>query len=212
MRTDDLINLLVIDQPPPSAPLSRRLALALVAGLAVAAIGFFVVLGPRPDIASAVQTPRFIFKIVEALLLAAAAVMLTLSLARPAADTRTGRYAMIAVPALLLAAIGIELLLVTPAQWGTRLVGSNSRVCLTAIPLLSLPLLAAALYALREGAPTRPGIAGAVAGLLAGGMAASLYAIHCPDDSPLFVATWYSIAIAGVSLLGAVLGRRLLRW
>ena len=89
---------------------------------------------------------------------------------------------------------------------------SNSRICLTAIPLLSLPLLGAALYALRQGAPTRPGFSGAVAGLLAGGMAAAIYAVHCTDDSPLFVATWYGIAIAGVSALGAILGRRVLRW
>lgn len=38
----------------------------------------------------------------------------------------------------------------------TRLVGSNSKVCMTAIPLMSLPLLAGALIGLRHGAPTRP--------------------------------------------------------
>jgi hypothetical protein len=51
-----------------------------------------------------------------------------------------------------------------------------------------------------------------VAGLIAGGLAAALYATHCTDDSPLFVATWYSIAIGAVAVLGALLGRRLLRW
>jgi hypothetical protein len=50
------------------------------------------------------------------------------------------------------------------------------------------------------------------AGLLAGGMGAALYAMHCPDDSPLFVATWYGLAIAVVATLGAVLGSRVLRW
>ena len=39
------------------------------------------------------------------------------------------------------------------------------------------------------GVPTRPALAGAVAGLLAGGLAASFYAAHCTDDSPLFVTT-----------------------
>ena len=74
----------------------------------------------------------------------------------------------------------------------TRLVGSNSRVCMTAIPLMSLPLLAAALIGLRHGAPARPAVAGAIAGLLSAGLAATLYASHCTDDSPLFVATWYT--------------------
>ena len=54
--------------------------------------------------------------------------------------------------------------------------------------------------------------AGAVAGLAAGGIAAAIYAWHCPDDSPLFLATWYSLAIAIVVAAGFLLGRRLLRW
>jgi hypothetical protein len=94
----------------------------------------------------------------------------------------------------------------------TRLVGSNSRVCMTAIPLLSLPLLAAALAALRHGAPTRPAVAGAVAGLLSAGLAATLYASHCTDDSPLFVATWYTLATLLVTAIGALAGSRVLRF
>jgi hypothetical protein len=93
----------------------------------------------------------------------------------------------------------------------TRLVGTNSRTCLTAIPLMSLPLLAAALVGLRHGAPTRPAVAGAIAGLLSAGLAATLYASHCTDDSPLFVATWYTIATASVTAIGAVAGSRVLR-
>jgi hypothetical protein len=50
------------------------------------------------------------------------------------------------------------------------------------------------------------------AGLAAGAIAAAIYAWHCPDDSPLFLATWYTITIAGVTVGGALLGRRLLRW
>ena len=94
----------------------------------------------------------------------------------------------------------------------TRAVGGNSRVCLTAIPLMSLPLLAAALIGLRHGAPTRPAVAGAIAGLLSAGLAATLYASHCTDDSPLFVATWYTMATALVTAIGALAGSRVLRF
>ena len=72
----------------------------------------------------------------------------------------------------------------------------------------SLPLCSA----LRQGAPEHPALAGAAAGLLAGAIGAALYATHCPDDSPLFVAAWYSLAIGFVVALGAVAGARLLRW
>jgi hypothetical protein len=78
--------------------------------------------------------------------------------------------------------------------------------------LLSLPLLAAALIALRRGAPSRPAVAGAFAGVLSAGLAATLYASHCTDDSPMFVATWYTIAIAFVAAIGALAGSRVLKF
>jgi hypothetical protein len=117
------------------------------------------------------------------------------------------------IPAgILLAGIGCEMMMPQRLPMMTRLVGSNSRICLTAIPLMSLPLLAAALIGLRHGAPARPAVAGAIAGLLSAGLAATLYASHCTDDSPLFVATWYSIATALVTAIGALAGSKLLRF
>jgi hypothetical protein len=212
MQTDELIHALVEDSGAGETSLERRLAFALPIGLVASAALFLAALGPRPDIAEALGTLRFPLKIVEALLFAATAAVLAMRLSRPGTPTRGARLALLAAPALLALSVLTELLVVSPGDWATRLIGSNSRICLTAIPLLSLPLLAAALYGLGFGAPTRPTLAGAVAGFLASGLAASLYALHCPDDSPLFVATWYSLAIAAVTLVGATSGRYLLRW
>ena len=52
--------------------------------------------------------------------------------------------------------------------------------------------------------------AGAMAGLVSGAVGATLYALTCPDDSTLFVATWYSIAIIAVTAASAYLGSRIL--
>ncbi|MDP9812958.1 hypothetical protein J2W42_005829 [Rhizobium tibeticum] len=41
-------------------------------------------------------------------------------------------------------------------------------------------------------------------GLLAGSIAATFYAAQCTDDSPLFVATWYTIAIVTLAVIGAI--------
>jgi len=93
-----------------------------------------------------------------------------------------------------------------------RLVGHNARFCLTLIPLLSIGPLVCLLAALREGAPSSPGLAGAVAGLGASGIAATFYAANCTDDSALFVITWYPIATLIVTTAGYLIGRKLLRW
>lgn len=212
MRTDELVHALVADRDAAQSSIGRPFALAIAVGFAISAVLFWMALGPRPDIAAAAATVRFDLKIVQALLLAATAAALALRLSQPGAGTRLQTVATAAVPVLLLVAVLAELLVVPAGQWQSKLVGSNSRICLTAIPLLSLPLLAALLLALRHGAPTSRGAAGAAAGLVAGGLSAALYATHCTDDSPLFVATWYTIAIAAVTVLGAILGRRLLRW
>ena len=55
-------------------------------------------------------------------------------------------------------------------------------------------------------------LAGAAAGGLAAAVAATIYAFHCFDDSPLFVLTWYPLAAIPVIVAGTVAGHRLLRW
>jgi hypothetical protein len=210
MRTDDLVQALVADRAMAQPPIASQLAMALGIGFAVSATAFLLLLGPRPDIAWAAGTVRFDVKIVQVVLLAVTAVALVLRVARP--GTATGWPIIALAPALLAIAVIAELIAVPSGQWIVRLVGSNAMICLTAIPLLSLPLLAAFLVVLRRGAPLSRTGAGAVAGLAAGGVAAALYAMHCTDDSPLFVAFWYPVAIGGVTVLGALLGRVLLRW
>nr|WP_271570195.1 NrsF family protein [Bradyrhizobium sp. CCBAU 11386] len=44
------------------------------------------------------------------------------------------------------------------------------------------------------------------------GLAATPYASHCTDDSPLFVATWYTLAAALVAAVGALVGSKVLRY
>ena len=68
------------------------------------------------------------------------------------------------------------------------------KYCTTMIPMMAAPILAALIIAMREGAPLHPALTGALAGAASAGAAALLYASHCPDDSPLFVATWYPLA------------------
>jgi hypothetical protein len=212
MRTDELIRTLAADREQ-ATPLRYRLWMAAGLGVAIAATLFMLILRPRPDIAIAVHDPRFDLKFAITLVLAAAAAGLLLRLVRPGASRRLWIAALLVAPALLTLDFVYEFVVMRPAvPVMHRLIGDNWMICLPSIPLFAAPILVAILLAMRQGAPTRPALAGAVAGLAAGGLGAALYASHCTDDSPLFVLTWYSVAIALVTIAGAVAGARLLRW
>jgi hypothetical protein len=212
MKTDELIRAIAEDATPAGPRPQRRLALALACAVAAAAILFWILLGPRANALASLAEPRFVLKFFVTIGLAAAAIGLVLRMIRPGAAPGAWRSAIMLAPGLLLIGISGELLSLPADAWMTALVGTNSRLCLTFIPLMGLAPLGLILLALRSGAPTRPALAGAVAGLIAGGISAAFYASHCPDDSPLFVAVWYTLGISMLAGLGALLGRRLLSW
>ena len=99
-----------------------------------------------------------------------------------------------------------------PAQRVDLVFGDTWKYCPFNIALISLPLFAAALWAMKGLAPTRLVLAGASAGLLAGALGALVYALHCPESAAPFLAVWYVLGIAIPTLAGAVLGPRVLRW
>jgi hypothetical protein len=212
MRTDNLIRTLVADNATRSTSIERWLSVMVLAALVVSAILFAAMLGPRSDIARVAGEFQFLFKFVVTLTLGLTATILVCRLARPGADAKFPAIALLAAPILLGLAVLAEFASVEPAVRTMKLVGSTWTSCVTFIPLLSAPILAAALIALRHGAPTRPALTGAVAGLLAGGFGAAIYAAYCVEDSPFFLATWYTLAIVGVAVIGGLIGSRVLRW
>ena len=212
MDTDQLIRSLAADNSYHPRPVGYVLALALLAAAPVSLLIFFAELGVRPDVMTAMHNPFFDLKFAVTLALASAAIIAGLHLSRPEASLRGYGWLFVIPAGLLAAGIGGEMMMPQRLPMMTRLVGNNSKICMTAIPLISLPLLIASLIGLRHGAPTRPAVSGAIAGMLSAGLAATLYASHCTDDSPLFVATWYTIATAVVSAVGAFVGSRVLRF
>jgi hypothetical protein len=212
MDTDQLIRTLAADNTHRARPVGFALMLALLAAAPVSLLMFFTEFGVRPDIMVAMRNPFFDLKFAVTLALAIAAIAVSLHLSRPEASLRGFGWLLLAPVGILAAGIGGEMMMPQRLPMMTRLVGKNSWVCLTVIPLLSLPILAGALIGLRHGAPARPAVSGAVAGLLSAGLAATLYASHCTDDSPLFVAAWYTVATALVTAIGALAGAKLLRY
>ena len=212
MRTSELIAVLAADPVPEPIQIGRRVAVALMIGF-VGSLAIFALLSePRPDIAAAARTVRFDLKFVDAFAFALPSLLLTLRLARPDAKPRALALWLLAPIVLLAAAVVVELLVIPQDEWLHRLIGTKSMHCMRMIPLMAAPLLAGLIWALRAGAPLHPGLTGALAGAASAGVAALVYASSCPDDSPLFVATWYPLATLICMGVGALAGRRFLEW
>jgi hypothetical protein len=215
MQTDQLIHDLALDLvAAPRDRSVRPLAVRLFVATLLAAVPVLLVIVFGLSLGAHAMhgglDPTMEFTLAGTVVLAAGAFWTATVLGRPDGNARAG---WLLLPALILATGVVAELAVSPrATWTERLLGEDPLTCFAIVAVLSLPILAAALVALRHGAPTRPRLAGAMAGLLAGAIAAALYTLHCPEDSLLFVAAWHVPAIALVAALGAAVAGRVLRW
>ena len=211
MKTDELINMLSQDAPVPMR-LGRIMTLAVLSGIVISVVLMVSTIGMRHNIQTVFETARVFFKICETLLLALLASRLVFQIGRPGVPLKARGLALLLPAFLLISAIAIELFVLPQQNWAPAMEGNNAAFCVFFIPVLALAPLIGMLLTLKTAAPDSPGLAGAAAGLAAGGIAAAIYAWHCPDDSPLFLATWYTLAVAIVTTAGFLIGRRLLRW
>jgi hypothetical protein len=211
VKTDDLISMLSEDAPVRTR-LGPMLLGALLGGVVISAALLLATIGIRHDMANAIETARVLFKIVTTLTLAVTACGLVFRIGRPGIPLKISTLSLLIPLALVIAGVATELTTIPEDTWHTALMGRNATFCVFFIPVLSLAPLAGFLWALKSAAPANPTLGGAVAGLASAGLAAALYAWHCPDDSPLFLATWYTAAATAVTALGALIGSRYLRW
>jgi hypothetical protein len=213
MKTDDLVAFLSTNpEPVDRRLLVRTLCVALAAG-SIVALGIALVgLGVRSDL---MTTRALIFLVVKfsfAVGIVSLALVCLAKLARPGGERKTPAF-LIAMPFLVIMVLAaISLGLAPSSHWDKMIVGDQWLGCLLSIPIIAIVPFAISIWAVRKAAPTNLARTGAFAGLIAGGVSAMAYALHCTDDSLPFVAVWYSGTIVLCTLAGAILGPRLLRW
>ena len=213
MNTDLLIAILSDDVPRVSRhAVAKRIGAGLAIGGMIAMIAMTTILGIRPDLQVAMRGFSFWMKWTYTISLGLGAAYAVTRLARPDTQSLQALW-ILAVPVLLLAGICInELARTPPAKWLAMWLGKSWMACPWLVLSLAAPIFLGLLWSFRKMAPTRLRAAGAVAGLTAGAWAATIYCLHCPEVSALFVLTWYSLGIAIAAGLGALLGPRLMRW
>jgi hypothetical protein len=213
MRTDDLADMLARGAATEALPRPARIwTVATAAGTAGTVLVLMLALGPQADLADKLGLLAWWSKAGFALAVAAPALLGLARLARPGAAVGW-LPVVLATPVLAMWLAAAIQLAGAPAEERLALVlGQTWAECPFWVTTLSLPLLAAALAALRLLAPTRLALAGAGAGLFAGATGALAYTLHCPELAPAFVAVWYVLGIAIPTGLGAVAGPWVLRW
>jgi hypothetical protein len=213
MKTDQLVTMLATQVAPvPRHAAFRRFAGAGLVGVALGAVWMVLAFGLRGDLARVVLAAGFWAKLLLPACIVGAGLVLAQRLGRPGV---AGGRAWWAVWLPLLAIWGVALTVLAQAPPEDRLplvMGQTWRSCALSIGMLSIPAFVSALLALRSLAPTRPALAGAAAGLMAGGVGAFVYAFHCPEADAPFLAVWYVAGMALPVLAGAVLGPRVARW
>ena len=211
MNTDALIDLLARGAgPAPRAVAARRLVPAALAGMLASTLLALLLIGPVPAALFATSVPWV--KLAYAAALLAAAGWLAARLARPLPRWQAAGRCTLAVLAAM-AVLGLLAWWSAPqADRMPLLLGASWAACPWNVLALSLPALAATLWAVRGLAPTAPRAAGAACGLVAGAAGAFGYAFACPEPGVSFVAAWYTLGVLLTAAVGAGLGPRLLRW
>jgi hypothetical protein len=213
MSADDLVDRLVADLAPARrGAVGRRLLIGLVGGTLVAALLMVAWLGVRPDTGAAIHTAPYWIKFGYTLALSLFGLIAVARLARPGGNARFAFVAALAALALMAVLAAVEMI-VAPADTRPHLLfGASATVCPWFIIALALPVFLGMLWMMRGLAPTRLTLAGAAAGLAAGSVGAWVYAFHCDESAATFVTVWYTLGVGVVTLIGALLGRYVLRW
>lgn len=213
MRTDDLVTMLAAGAAPvESHATQRRFVTAVGWGGFGSTLLMAILLGVRPDISEAAYLPMFWVKLAFPIAVAIVALQAAERLSRPGASLGKLPNAFLGVILAIWLLAMLVLLNADPAERAELIYGRSWYACPFYIGTLSMPVLFTVLWAMKGLAPTRLVLAGSAAGLLAGGMGAAVYALHCDEFGMPFLAIWYVLGMFLPVVVGALIGRHVLRW
>jgi hypothetical protein len=211
MKTDDLIHLLATQAGPVQKHLfARSLLPAAALALGFSGLVTWVALGWVPM--GLLSMAGMQLKLAYVSILALGSGVLLYRLGKPGLSVGVQQLVVFFLPVLMLLYGALGYMLTPEDQKATALWGHSYLTCPWTIAALSVPGLWAAFWASSKMAPTRIRLTGAVCGLFAGALGAAGYALACSEVAVPFVALWYTLGIGLVTVLGALLAPRFIRW
>jgi hypothetical protein len=190
----------------------RESLLLLVLG--VAEVGALVCMGfMRPDMPTAMETPSFWWKLASMGLLAVLGAGVAILSADPVRSPRRGlRWMLVCVVAILVSGWLIDAGGNGFANLIRRLDWRQGLQCVWQMVVLSIPPAAALGVIMRRGAPTDRAGTALAAGLSAAAWGAFIFVFACPSDDPLYIAAWYTVGCATVTIVARAALMWLSRW
>lgn len=213
MNTDDLIADLGRHPPRETSLASSAMVGAALLSLIIALTLSILWLKPRDDLAVPliVANHVFLLKLVFTVSVIVGALPIVRDLCIPGRRIKSGSL-MMAMPFVIIMVLALRELAERHVGGLAHDVDHTWLECLWQIPALAAPAFMILALTARRLAPTDLSRTGAYIGLLAGGIGAVGYALHCHHDSVAFVGIAYTFAIVETALLGALIGPRILRW
>ncbi|TRW16892.1 NrsF family protein [Glacieibacterium frigidum] len=187
---------------------------ALLAAVMLAELALILAMMPaRPDLSSAMTGPMFWWKLVGCAGVAVAAAGALLVLVSPAARPGAGRrWLWLSLGGAVIAGAALWAAGAMPARLAETLDWRAGLHCVAIVEAYALPVWLAAFVVARRGAPARPRAAAVAAGLCGAAWGAAGFVWSCPHDDPLYVVTWYGLALLIGAGAGALVLTRWLRW
>lgn len=212
MQPEELVKILAADAKPVRRLSSPMVRLMIWLGISIAYAALVVwLMGLRPDILSKLGDARFVVELSATFMtsvLAAAAAFCAGCPGRPIWE----RFAPLPALGLWFWSLGEGCWQTFAASGAEGLSFRIDFVCLPSILLVGILPGAVILTMIRQGAPIAPTTTTALATLAAAALGATALRLFHEQDASVMVLVWQFGSVVLLASLGALTGRRLLRW
>ncbi len=211
MNTDQLIAQLsseALPTPPMSSP--WRLATKWLIGLLVYSGALFLLIAPRADLGTQLQSPLFVLELV---LLACMVISSTVSAALLSFPDMHQKSRIVRLPlvcfGLFTVLIGFHWLTSPPPMSAMSI---KECVCTLFMTLYAFIPAVWLFFMMRNAKSTHPKACGSVVVIAAFGLGALILRLSEPNDDVMHFIVFHYIPMLAAALMGVALGRLLLRW
>jgi len=130
---------------------------------------------------------------------------------RPDISSTTPKRILAAALALIVIFAAVQLTS-DKFSWSLVYLGASARCSPWMVALFAVPSFVSLATVVRFEAPTHLNVSGAALGLTSGGIGAFVYGFGCSEESAAVGLVWFSVGIGLTTLVGMLIGPRLLRW